>query len=119
MKPRISKVGAVKVNAMRESAIFHIGDSVGYNPRSNGFALDRLNPTFTEPENIFSNSIYHMPIPKPYFTENVLMNKQDVSPSIRVGGIRIIAIGNASVFQIGSTKYIDTESRIKHVRLFD
>lgn len=118
MYRRISIVQSTKVIGIREAATFHIGDSIGYDPKFRGFSLNRITTSFQGNEGDFSESTFYEPIPKPVMTENVRMNKYDEFPFIRVGMVKIIGIANSSVYQIGSTKIINAEARVRHVRQF-
>lgn len=116
MKKRTSTVLTAKVNEIQNSSVFQIGDSFAYTPKSKGYAVAQLSHFFIDDRSFYNDPIFHTPIPKPPQVNFVKTDTFHDSPYIHVRNINIISLGNSSVFQIGSTNYINSETRIKHVR---
>lgn len=116
MQSRISVVGTVKVNAVQSSSVFQIGDSFIYTPKTRGYAIAQLSPFFTEEPYAFNDPVFHEPIPKPTLISRVQQETFHESPYIHTGNVKVTSLGDSSILQIGSTKYTQSEARIKHVR---
>ncbi len=116
MKTRTSVVGSVKVDAVRSSSVFQIGDSLIYTPKMRGYAINQLSPHFTEQPSAFNAPIFHEPMPKPALISKVKKETFHDSAYIYAGSVKVNSLGDSSVLQIGSTQFIQSEARIKHVR---
>lgn len=116
MKKRISTVLTAKVSEVQSSSVFQIGDSFAYTPKTRGYAVGQLSHHFSDEPFVFNDPTFHEPIPKPNSANLVKAYTFHESPYIHVGHVKIISLGGSSVFQIGSTNYINSEARIKHVR---
>lgn len=118
MRSRLSVVKTAKVNTLQSSSVFQIGDSVIYTPQSRGYAVGQLSPIFREESFSFTDPIFFEPIPKPNLLSQVQTETFHHSPFIHVSHIKVNSLGDSSIFQIGSTNYIESEARIKHIRRF-
>jgi spore germination protein PE len=119
MLPRISIVDDINVNSVGVASTLQIGDSEAMVPRSRAFALQREHPIYFGNEGSFSAfPIFSRPIPRPVINENVHMEIINESPVIKVKDVNILSVSAASIVQTGSTKWIDSEARIKHIRHF-
>lgn len=117
MFKRTSNVKNINVRNVFFSSVFEIGDSCHITPRSKVFAVQREYELFYSDEgNLNTYPIFTMPLPKPMSDESVNFIKYNESFAINVNNIDIIAVSGAGVLHIGSTKTIDSESRIKHIR---
>jgi spore germination protein PE len=117
MNARISVVKNIKVLSVSESSIVHVGDAINVKPRSKLIEVGRELPSFIENEVNFSDyPLFNKPIPQPIVQEDVQMVVKNESPWIKVNQVNILGIIDSSVFQVGSSKLIDTESRKKQIR---
>ncbi|WP_088105445.1 spore germination protein GerPE [Halalkalibacter urbisdiaboli] len=117
MFKRTSVTKNINVTNVSSGSIFEIGDSTGIRPRSRALAVQREMELFFGNEGNFEKySIFTNPIPVPNVDENIKMTKYNQSPFIYVNHIDIISTAASSVLHIGSTKTIDAESRVKHIR---
>lgn len=117
MTTRTSIINNFKLNALAASAILQIGDSFILKPKAKVFAVQREVPFFWGDEgNLENYDIYYQAIPQPVITELVNMNIINRSPVIKVNNIRILGVSASSIVHIGSTKIIDAEARVKHIR---
>ena len=118
MYSRSSLVNWVYVISNDSSAVIQIGDSNQVTPKTKIYALQRQQPIFNgnEVEDFSQYPIYSQSIPLPLLTESLCQTTIHENPVIKVGGIRVIGIAASSVLHIGSTRTIQTESRIKHNR---
>jgi spore germination protein PE len=115
--PRISAVNTIKVNSLTFSSTVLIGDSTEITPVSRALAVQREAQIFYENEGDFASfPIFSQPIPKPEITERITINRINQSPIIKVNHVKVLGISSSSVFQVGSTKIIDAEARVKHIR---
>ncbi|MGD7052696.1 spore germination protein GerPE [Sutcliffiella horikoshii] len=114
---RISRVNEINLHSLSFSSYFHIGDSYYINAKSRALAVKREFPRFYGNEGNFSEySIFSMQSPTPVLTEMVKMSVNNVNPNICVNHIKIKGVSSSSVLQIGSSKTICAEARVKHTR---
>jgi spore germination protein PE len=114
---RISRVGQIKVTSTQFSSIVHIGDSCRVQPVSWILAVQKEVPRYWGNEGDFSKyGIYTQEIPKSQRKEELEMTTVNANPYIDVNTIYIIGISTAAVLQVGSTRDIETDSRVKHIR---
>ncbi|WP_227936820.1 spore germination protein GerPE [Alkalihalobacillus deserti] len=117
MYNRTSIVKDIHVRSVASSSIFEIGDSTHITPRSRALAVQRQVELFYGDEGDFNQyPIFNKPIPQPLVNEQVTFTRYNVSPFIKVNHIDILGAAASSVLHIGSTKTIDSESRVKHIR---
>ncbi len=117
MTRRTSMVNYTKVINVSLSSIFHIGDSAQITPRARALAVQRQLQLFYANEGNFSQfPIFTMELPKPTVQETVTINRYNPSAFIKVNRINVTSVAAASVYQIGSTNFIESESRVKHIR---
>jgi spore germination protein PE len=117
MYKRYSIVDSVEANIVSFASVFEIGDSNRILPRANVLAVQREKELFFGNEGNFAQfSVFNEPIPLPPITEKVTMLKNDLNPVIHVRNINILGVSTSSVFHIGSTCFISSEARIKHIR---
>lgn len=109
-------VGTVKV-IISLSAIFEIGDSTNITPRTRALVVQREFELFFGNEGNFKDyPIFTMTLPELIIDEHINFNKYNESPSIHVHHIKILSASASGVVHIGSSKTINAESRIKHIR---
>jgi spore germination protein PE len=116
---RISVVNDVKVTSISTSATLIVGDSVKITARSRALAVQRQVAVFFRKEGEFADyPLFTKEIPQPSISERVHMRVVQESPYIKVGHVKVLGVASASTFQIGSTRFIDLEARLKHFRQF-
>lgn len=116
MYKRVSVVKNVDVTDVTSSSVFQIGDSSHIHSRSRALAVQREVELFFGREGNFDAfPIFTMDIPRPILRKPTI-TRHNLSPFIKVDNVNIIGVAASSVFQIGSTKTIDNETRIKHIR---
>lgn len=114
---RISKVNTIKINDLSYTSTFLIGDSVEITPKSKALAVQREVSTFFDYEGRFEDyEIFTKKIPIPTINENLAIERINENPLIKLDNLNILGVSNASILQIGSTKHIEAESRVKHIR---
>lgn len=116
---RVSFVNHLSAVTVSNSSVVQLGDALAVTPTFYGLAVQRAISTFSQREGIQAKDpIYTRPIPIPVVNEQVTMTKIDLQPFISVNQLRVIAMGNASIMQVGTTRYIESEARTKHVRQY-
>jgi len=114
---RMTKIQAVYVNSVGLSSVFQIGDSCSVTPKVKVLALQREADVFSSREgNLNQYPLYREEIPQPTIHEPFEGAVHNQCPTIRVKGIRVMAVSSSGVAHFGSTDQICTESRVKHIR---
>jgi spore germination protein PE len=114
---RTSNVGNINLTSLTIGSSFEIGDSVYIQSISRALAVQREVELFFDDEGNFSDfPIFQRPILLPPITEPFTYESMPKNLLIKVGKITIIAVSSASVLHIGSSRHINMESRIKHIR---
>ncbi|MFC0470358.1 spore germination protein GerPE [Halalkalibacter kiskunsagensis] len=117
MFKRTSSVKTISVTDVSLGSIFEIGDSCHIKPRSKALAVQREYELFFGDEGNFEAfPIFTKPLPKSIIDENVNFTKHNDSPFIYVNHIDVTSCSASGVLHIGSTKTIDAEARVKHIR---
>lgn len=117
MYRRISKVKQVDVISLTNTAIMNIGDSVYMNPRSMVLAVQREFPLFLGKEGAFEQFFtFTQPLPETPITEKIFVSTVNHQPSINVDRIQVLGASTSAIIQIGSTRAIRCEARVKHIR---
>ncbi|MBD1380620.1 spore germination protein GerPE [Metabacillus arenae] len=117
MLNRLSAVDQISVNSVGLSSIFQIGDSVRITPSLKVLAVQRESNLFFAREGNFKNDqAFFQELPIPLITENIQTGFFHDKPVIKVHSIKVMAVSSSSVFHVGSTDRIQTESRIRHIR---
>jgi spore germination protein PE len=118
MFKRTSYVDFLKINSAGISSVVQIGDSSYIHAFTRALAVQREAEIFFGNEGNFANySIFTEPIPLPRITENVFLETNHVpSSGIKVDSIRILGVSASSVVHVGSSKVIQMEARVKHIR---
>lgn len=114
---RTSVVGSTRVLNISVSSVFLIGDSVQITPRNWIIAVQRQQPIFYGKEGNFqAYRLFNVPIPHIVSRDQVSMQRYNPSSFIKVNHIDITSVSASSVYHIGSTGMINSETRIKHIR---
>jgi spore germination protein PE len=117
MVKRTSIVNSTRVNSISLSSVFQIGDSVQITPRSWALAVQRQLQLFYGDEGDFAAyPIFTREIQQPEVTRTPTVIRYNASSIIKVSQINLTALSASSVYHIGSTSHIHSESRIKHIR---
>lgn len=114
---RTSSVKHLSVNSIVYSAAVEIGDSSSIHSLTRALALQREGEIFFGNEHDFSAySVFH----EPFFVEpeNISLHfeKKAMNPYIKVQRLKVNALSTSAVLQIGSTKNVSLETRLKHIR---
>jgi spore germination protein PE len=116
---RTSIVKNLKVLSVTSSSNLLVGDSFKLIARSRAIAVQRQIAVFFANEGEFEDyPLFTKEIPQPNIDEQVNMSVVHESPYIKVRNIKVIGVASSSTLQIGSTRFIDLESRLKHFRQF-
>jgi spore germination protein PE len=117
MLSRISKVDQLRITSVSNSSVTQIGDSNQIHGTSKALAVQREAEIFYGYEGDFALfPIFSEPIPLPPIVDQVIFNKLDLVPSIRVPHISIIGVSSSSIIHIGNSNNVYMESRVKHIR---
>jgi spore germination protein PE len=121
MLSRLSKVQKLTIKSLSSASVNQIGDSQIINGLSRALAVQREAEVFFDYEGDYSLfPIFSEPIPLPPITENVIFQKMDLIPFIKVNEIKIIGVSSSSIVHIGNSQQVYMESRVKHIRqIFD
>jgi len=114
---RISVINNVKVLSIVFGSIVQFGDNDTIRPRSEALAVQREAEMFYGSEGNFEHySMFRRPALPHLRESNVQIERCNEGATIQVGAVKILAVSSASVFQVGSSRIIDSETRIKHFR---
>ena len=117
MPNRTSCVDHIDVNSVAFSSIIQIGDSTIVNGFSRALAVHRETEVFyTNEGNFQAYRVFTQPLPFIPVNEAVTMEFYHHIPIIKVGKIDIIGISSSSLFQVGSSRNVSMETRVKHIR---
>ena len=117
MLQRTSVVDHLRLNIASFSSTIEFGDISYYQAFSRALAVQREKKIFFGGEGSFEQyPIFSEPIPIPPITENINIMYHQVKPVIKVKNIDITAVSASSLLQVGSTRNIYAETRIKHIR---
>ncbi|TCP31594.1 spore germination protein PE [Scopulibacillus darangshiensis] len=119
MLVRPSLVHDIHIDSVTLSSVLEIGDSRRLTPSSKVFAVQREYPFYDSRKAVLQNHLFFVPLLKANIYEPVQTTiVNEPNSSIKVDHLRIIAVSNASVVEIGSTGDIYCEARTKNVRQF-
>lgn len=116
-RARKSVVWELSVISIDNSSAVEIGDCDWVAPTSNVLSVQRELAMFRLNEfRLRDYGLFNRPVVHPAVTEHVFMNRIQAYPVIRVGRIRVTALSSSCVIQIGSSRRLHAESRMKHIR---
>jgi spore germination protein PE len=116
---RISIVNDLKVLSVTSASSLMVGDAFKFTARARSIAVQRQVAVFFANEGEFEDyPLFTKKIPQPKISEQVNMNVINESPYIKVRTVKVLGVASASTLQIGSTRFIDLEARLKHFRHF-
>jgi spore germination protein PE len=115
---RTSSVDSIQINSVSLSSIVEVGDTSIIQSFSRALAIQREQELFFGNEGNFSAySIFSEKLPFNPITEPLsLQIDNQASPVIKVKNINLIGVSSSSIVQIGSSRMIQMETRIKHIR---
>lgn len=116
MMYRNSVVQTLKTQSVSFGGALQIGDSNQVTPVSYALAVQREYPLFFTNEGSFHYKIFKMKLPTIPITEKMKINIFHENPSIHVNHIDVLGVSSSGVVHIGSTRHIDAEARVKHIR---
>ncbi|WP_047982476.1 spore germination protein GerPE [Ornithinibacillus contaminans] len=119
MPKRYVHVTESEITSIAFSSIFQIGDASICRPRSNGIAIQREGNVWNTAHDLqFSDfSLFQLPAHWLEHELPVTTNTIHHNPHIVVGNVSIIGVGESSIVQFGGIESIDSESRLKHIRM--
>ncbi|MCE4050405.1 MULTISPECIES: spore germination protein GerPE [Bacillaceae] len=117
MLTRTSVVNHIRLNIASFSSTLEFGDISFYQAFSRALAVQREKKIFFGGEGSFDQyPIFSEPIPIPPITESINIMYHQIKPVIKVKNLDITAVSASSLLQVGSTRHIYAETRIKHIR---
>jgi spore germination protein PE len=117
MLQRLSYVDHVNVKIVSFASILQIGDSQIINKLSKALAVQREAEVFYENEgNLSEYRVFNEPISFLPINESISFVRQNINPIIKVNHIDITGISSSSMLNIGSSRHISMEARVKHIR---
>ncbi|ASB90183.1 spore germination protein GerPE [Bacillus sonorensis] len=119
MLNRTSKVKFLKLQFVGAGSTLQIGDSEELFFREKVLAIQRYLADYLGNEGSFKQEDYQLfqqPVPQPLPETGVCSAFFHENPVIRVRAIKIQSVSSSSTAHIGSTRSIDTDTRIKHIR---
>ncbi|WP_286170513.1 spore germination protein GerPE [Bacillus sp. NTK071] len=120
MYSRSSLVNWINILSVDSSGTVQIGDSNQITPETKIFAIQREKPIFkgNEYEDLSPFSIYSQQLPIPLLTEAINHVTVHENPVIKVNSIQVLGVAASGVIHVGSTRTIQSESRVKNIRQF-
>lgn len=116
---RTTVVKQVIVTSISSASTFMAGDCCKLSSQTRALAVQRQVAVFFPEEGEFEDyAAFTEDIPKQAITQQVQMRCIQESPNIRVNRVDVIGVAEGSAMQLGSTRLITLESRIKHFRQF-
>jgi len=117
MLQRTAVVNDVEINSVAIASVFQIGDSELIQSFSRAIAVQREAELFFGNEGNFAEfPIFSEPIPLPTISEKMNYIRQNNNPFLKVGRIDIIGVSSSAIVQLGNTRHVSLESRVKHIR---
>ncbi|QTM98656.1 spore germination protein GerPE [Sediminibacillus dalangtanensis] len=119
MQKRTSYVDTIYVNSVAYSSIFEIGDVGSIRAKMLAIAVQEEGitkkgdvPVEFADFPVFSKQSAALP-PAPLVRQTTIHHR----PKICVGNISVLGVSASSTVQLGSLNVLDTEARIKHIRI--
>jgi spore germination protein PE len=112
---RLTVIGNVKIDILLFGSVAFFGDNRLIKPTSWILAVRRDIPTYFGNEGSFDYPTFAKIVPRLAEGGEPRMSKRDEGP-IRVGGVKVVGISTASVFQAGSTDTIQSKVWVKQFR---
>jgi spore germination protein PE len=118
MLKRTSYVDSLKVDSLQFSSIIQLGDSSYIQGGNRALAVQREEEIFFGQEGDFNqHPVFSQPLPFAPFTERFAMETiHEPTARIKVGNIDILGVSSSSLVHIGSSKCVQMEARVKHIR---
>ncbi|MED3623074.1 spore germination protein GerPE [Neobacillus thermocopriae] len=117
MFQRTSYVDNIHVKSISYSSIFQIGDSHYIYQLSRAIAVQREAEIYYDNEGEFSNyRVFTQPIHFEPIDEPISIQQHQLHPIIKVNNMNITGLSSSSMLNIGSSKHLSLEARVKHIR---
>ncbi|MEC1261611.1 spore germination protein GerPE [Bacillus swezeyi] len=116
---RTSKVKFLKVHSIGITSTLQIGDAEELVLKGKILAVQRYLSLFFGNEGSLNQEdfqLYRQPIPQLLPETGVSSAFFNEIPAIRVRAVKVTGISTSSVVQVGSTRRIISDSRVKHIR---
>ncbi|WP_163537106.1 spore germination protein GerPE [Gracilibacillus sp. YIM 98692] len=115
---RTAKVNAIKVTGLSRSSIFHIGDVHTIEPELDALAVQKEGGISSdkgfelEKFPIFQREFIHLSE-----QDDVIQTTTHHHPFIRTNKMNIMAASASAILQIGNSKQVNAEAKVKHIRI--
>ncbi|MCP3026721.1 spore germination protein GerPE [Halobacillus sp. A5] len=116
---RVADIKNVDAHTVTIGSGLLIGDLKHYRPRTNVIAVQEETRTFRDWVNLNDYPIYQADLSLPASPIRIDTDFINHSPAIQVQHVHVTGISTAGLLQIGGIDYIDTEARLKHIRILD
>ncbi|KAA6453392.1 spore germination protein GerPE [Bacillus swezeyi] len=119
MIARTSHVKFLKVHSVGITSTLQIGDAEELFLKSKDLAVQRYLSLFFGNEGSLNQEdfqLYQQPIPQLLPETGVSSAFFNEIPAIRVRAVKVTGISSSSVVQVGSTRRIISDARVKHIR---
>lgn len=117
MFQRISQVKSLTAKSVIFSSGIQIGDSSFIDSTSKVIAVQRNSDLpFRRTYQFSDYPIFFKPTTLPILNEPIRIHFENPCPFIKAGNIRIIGLSTSSLANIGNSKHIRLQTRIKHIR---
>lgn len=121
IESRVSVVPWFKILGVSIASVVLVGDSVKIKPKSKALAVHRQIALFDAYEGSFDYPAFKKEIgevEKELPEEPFEMTTVQETGTINVRDVYIYALSSSAIYQVGSTRKIDAESRVMHIRQF-
>lgn len=116
-KVRNAGVEELSVISADNTCVVEIGDCERLAPVTRALSVHRERAIFGTNEFAIGDFPgFTRPVPHPIAPERISIHRVQQEPHIRVGRIRIVAMSSSCIVQVGSSRDLVAESRIKHIR---
>jgi spore germination protein PE len=114
---RVSQVGELSIASIQTSSIVFIGDNVVIDAHLQAIAVQREVADFLEDEGNFADfRLFGQAIPEPSPEPGAEFAVDNCESCLQVDRMRVIAMADSAVLQIGSTRLVSGEVRVKQLR---
>ncbi|WP_186579081.1 spore germination protein GerPE [Aquibacillus kalidii] len=118
MNKRTTYVKNVRLTTLSYSSGLEIGDTHQATPNSKVIAVQKEGGFHTDEGYEFNQfPIFDLEADKPIFISNIKQQHHMHNPTIQVDHIDITGVSTSSIVQIGNLDIVNSEARIKHIRI--
>ncbi|WP_226037698.1 spore germination protein GerPE [Aquibacillus saliphilus] len=120
MNKRLSEVEKIKITSVAFSSIVEIGDANTSSPVNRVIAVQKEGGVYSDEGFDFDRfKIFAQEPAKSPGMPIIQKNTYHHNPTIHVKNVTITGVSASSLVQIGSLKHIDSEARLKHIRILE